>query len=85
MAIATENSDAENAYLESLVSTNGGLLNTWKTPTIDGFSADLSSVVLKVSKNIEKMSIAYSSLDKHIYVVGLSNPGALVMKKVSLL
>ena len=85
LVIATENSDENNAYLKSQISTNGGLLNTWKTPTIDGFSADLNSVVLKVSKNIDKMSIAYSSLDKHIYVVGLANPGALVMKKVSLL
>lgn len=85
LVIATENSDANNAYLKSLVSANGGLLNTWKTPTIDGFSADLNSIVLKISKNIDKMSIAYSSLDKHVYVVGLANPGALVMKKVSLL
>ena len=85
LVIATENSDENNAYLKSHVSTNGGLLNTWKTPTLDGFSADLNSIILKVSKNIDKMSIAYSSLDKHIYVIGLVNPGALIMKKVSLL
>jgi hypothetical protein len=85
LVIAAENSDENSAYLKSHVSTNGGLLNTWKTPTIDGFSADLNSIVLKVSKNIDKMSVAYSSYDKHIYVAGLANPGALIMKKVSLL
>jgi hypothetical protein len=84
IGILTENQSGDGSNVNVSINSDGGLLDYWMRPNYSFSADDFTSALSIASRKITKVDCKVYFLDGLLYIVGIVNPGAILVRKVDL-